>query len=178
MESSPQTKMLLRFTYVLSTENLYTEEFHCRPMLDGLTFNVLQREDASWLERPFEEDEVTMVVRSMNGGKSPGPDGFPLSSFHACWHVLKNDLMAVFAELYAIGSLERRLNATFLTRIPKKANATEVRDFRPISLLGSVYEIVAKVLANILSMVLGNIVSSPQNAFVKGRNYGFGSNCK
>ena len=65
MESSPQTKMLLRFIYVLSTENLYTEEFHCRPMLDGLTFNVLQREDASWLERPFEEDEVTMVVRSI-----------------------------------------------------------------------------------------------------------------
>jgi hypothetical protein len=65
--------------------------------LDGLTFNVLQGEDASWLECHFEEDEVTMVVRSMNGDKSPGPDDFPLSFFHACWHVLKNDLMAVFA---------------------------------------------------------------------------------
>ncbi len=92
--------------------------------------------------------------------------------------MLKNDLMAVFAELYATGSLERSLNATFLTLIPEKANATEVRDFRPISLLGSVYKIVAKVLANISSMVLGNFISSPQNAFVKGRNYGFGSNRK
>jgi hypothetical protein len=53
--------------------------------------------------------------------------------------------------------------------IPKKTNATEVRDFRPISLLGSVYKIVAKVLANRLSTVLGHLVSSPQNAFVKGR---------
>uniref|UniRef100_A0A2N9J6S4 Reverse transcriptase domain-containing protein n=1 Tax=Fagus sylvatica TaxID=28930 RepID=A0A2N9J6S4_FAGSY len=80
--------------------NLYTEEFYCRPMLDGLNFNVIQGEDASWLERPFEEDEV-------------------------CWEVVKGDIMAVFAELYGTGSIERSLNATFLTLIPKKASASE-----------------------------------------------------
>ena len=149
--------------------NLYMEEFHCRPMLDGLYFQALQGEDASWLERPFQEDEMTGVVRNMNGDKSPSPDGFPMSFFHACWQVIKSDLMAVFDEFYASGSFERSLNATFLTLIPKKANAVEVRDFRPISLLGSVYKIVAKVVANRLSVVLGCLVSSPQNAFVKGR---------
>jgi hypothetical protein len=149
--------------------NLYTEEYYCRPLLDGLNFSVIQGEDASWLEHPFEEDEVTLVVQNMNGDKSPGPDGFPMSFYHACWQVVKGDIMAVFAELYAKGSLERSLNVTFLTLIPKKANADEVRDFRPISLLGSVYKIVAKVLANRLSTVLGHLVSSPQNAFVKGR---------
>jgi hypothetical protein len=92
-----------------------------------------------------------------------------MSFFHACWEVIKGDLMAVFAEFYATGSFEWSLNATFLTLIPKKANASEVRDFRPISLLGSVYKIVAKVLANRLNTVLGHLVASPQNAFVKGR---------
>ena len=33
-------------------------------LLDGLNFNVIQGEDASWLERPFEEDEVTLVVET------------------------------------------------------------------------------------------------------------------
>jgi hypothetical protein len=66
------------------SESLYGR-FYCRPLLDGLNFNVIQGEDASWLERPFEEDEVTLVVRNMNGDKSPGPDGFPMSFFHACW---------------------------------------------------------------------------------------------
>ena len=149
--------------------NLYFEEFECRPLLDGLAFNSIQGEEASWLERLFEEDEVTQVVRSMNGDKSLGPNGFPLTFFHACWHVIKNDLLAVFEEFYTTGSIERSLNFTFFTLIPKKSNATEVRDFRPISLLGSVYKILAKVLANGLSMVLGNIVSTPQNAYVKGR---------
>ena len=125
-------------------QNLYTEEFHCRPLLDGLNFNVIQGEDASWLERLFEEDEVTLVVQNMNGDKSLGPDGFPMSFFHACWQVIKSDLMAVFVEFYDTGSLECSLNFTFLTLIPKKANASEVRDFRPISLLGNVYKIVAK----------------------------------
>ena len=45
----------------------------------------------------------------------------------------------------------------------------EVRDFLPISLNGGVYKIIAKVLANRLKMVLGDIVHKSQNAFVKGR---------
>ena len=105
----------------------------------------------------------------MNGDKSPSPDGFPILFFHACWQVIKSDLMAVFDKFYATGSFEHSLNATFLTLIPKKENAFKVRDFRPISLLGSVYKIMAKVLTDRLSVVLGHLVSSPQNAFVKGR---------
>ena len=53
--------------------------------------------------------------------------------------------------------------------IDKKSNAVEVRDFRLISLIGGVYKIIAKVLANRLKMVLGDIVHESQNAFVKGR---------
>uniref|UniRef100_A0A2N9JAL9 Reverse transcriptase domain-containing protein n=1 Tax=Fagus sylvatica TaxID=28930 RepID=A0A2N9JAL9_FAGSY len=40
---------------------------------------------------------------------------------------------------------------------------------RPIALVGSIYKIVAKVLANRFSTALGGIISSTQNAFVKGR---------
>jgi hypothetical protein len=85
------------------------------------------------------------------------------------WQVIKDDLMAVFHELYSEGSIAKSINATFLTLIPKKTNANEVRDFRPIALVGSIYKIVAKVLANRFSTALGGIISSTQNAFVKGR---------
>jgi hypothetical protein len=50
--------------------------------------------------RPFEEDEISNVVRSMNGDKSPRPDGFPMAFFHACWHVIKGDLLAVFSKFH------------------------------------------------------------------------------
>jgi len=45
----------------------------------------------------------------------------------------------------------------------------EVKDFRPISLVGGVYKMISKVLANRLKSMLGKIISSSQNAFVGGR---------
>ena len=44
-----------------------------------------------------------------------------------------------------------------------------IRNFRPISLIGSVYKILAKVLANRLALVLDGIISKAQNSFVGGR---------
>ncbi|GJV79885.1 hypothetical protein Tco_1515755 [Tanacetum coccineum] len=44
-----------------------------------------------------------------------------------------------------------------------------VKDFRPISLIGSLYKIIAKILANRLVMVLGDIVNEVQSAFVADR---------
>uniref|UniRef100_A0A2N9FAP7 Reverse transcriptase zinc-binding domain-containing protein n=1 Tax=Fagus sylvatica TaxID=28930 RepID=A0A2N9FAP7_FAGSY len=74
-------------------------------------------------------------MSNMNGDKAPGLDGFPMSFFHACWPILRVDLLAVFSEFHEFGSFQRSLNATFLTLIPKKVNAVEIRDFRPISLM-------------------------------------------
>ena len=40
---------------------------------------------------------------------------------------------------------EQSLNASFLTLIPKKSNAVNILDFRPINLVGSVYKLLSKV---------------------------------
>ena len=51
----------------------------------------------------------------------------------------------------------------------KKHDAKMVNDFRPISLIGSLYKIIAKILANRLCLVIGDIVSEVQTAFVANR---------
>lgn len=48
-------------------------------------------------------------------------------------------------------------------------HAMEVIDFRPISLVDSMYKIISNVLANRLSIVMDRIPSKSQNAFVRGR---------
>ena len=53
---------------------------------------------------------------------------------------------------------ERSLNVSFLTLILKKCNAVNIKDFRPISLVGSVYKLLSKVLANRLRVVLDNLI--------------------
>ena len=92
-----------------------------------------------------------------------------MAFFQACWGILKTDLMAVFHHFFAKGQFEKSLNATFITLIPKKNPAIEVKDFRPISLVGGVYKIIAKVLATRLRTVMEDIISPSQNAFVRNR---------
>ncbi|KAF5479217.1 hypothetical protein F2P56_000061 [Juglans regia] len=72
----------------------------------------------------------------MANDKAPRPDGFSMGFFQDCWDVIKEDIMKVFQELFLVGKFERDLNTTFLTLIPKKVGANEVKEFYPISLLG------------------------------------------
>lgn len=50
----------------------------------------------------------------------------------------------------------------FITIIPKQPRVVDIKDFRPINLVGAVYKIVAKVLASGLQMVVEKIISEPQ----------------
>ena len=105
----------------------------------------------------------------LNGDKSPGPDGFTMAFFQACWGILKSDIMVMFHHFHVSCQFEKSLNATFIALIPKKAAAVEIKDFRPISLVGGVYKVLAKVLASRLRLVLGEIISTPKNAFILNR---------
>ena len=69
-------------------------------------------------------------------------------------------VIEVFEELHSQNAVFRSLNATFLVLISKKGGASDVQDFKPISLVGSLYKIIAKVLANKLKRVIGKVVSN------------------
>lgn len=60
-------------------------------------------------------------------------------------------------------------NATFFTVILKIRDPKNVKDFRPISLIGCQYKIIGKLLANWLATVIGSVVSLEQSTFIKGR---------
>ena len=60
------------------------------------------------------------------------------------------------------------LNSAYITLIPKKADAEQVKDFRPISLVHSFEKIVTEILANRLACCLNVMVSPSQTAFIKG----------
>jgi exonuclease III len=148
---------------------LFTENGGWRLTPKGMSLKSIGEEDCRWLEKDFEESEVWEVVKKMKDDKAPGPDGFSMGFVKVCWRVIKEDVMAVFGEFHSKASFQKSLNATFIALIPKKVGAVDLKDFRPISLVGVVYKLIAKVLANRLKKVLGKITSLYQNAFVKGR---------
>ena len=109
-------------------ESMFAENMPWRPRLDDLAFESLFEVEASSLESPFLEKEVKDVIFGMDGNKAPRPDGFSLAFFQACWDVLRVDIMAVFADFHA----------TFISLIPKVVGASELKDFRPTSLVSGI----------------------------------------
>ena len=157
---------------------MFTEEESQRPLLDGLDFSMISDEDAAWLERSFDDDEVVGVVLGFNGDKAPGPDGFTMGFFQSCWDVVKADIMAFLNDFHRGYSFEKSLNATFVSLIPKKSEAMEIKDFRPISLVGGVNKILAKLLANRLrGGFTKNHLQLSECFCSRASNIGFGSYC-
>ena len=127
--------------------------------MEGLEFDQIGELERGWLERRFEKDEILSVVKDTEGDKAAGSGGFSMAFFHHCWKVVERDVLAVFEGFYQHYKFEKSLNATFIALILKKNDASNIRDFRPISLVGSLYKILAKVLANRLKVVLDQLIS-------------------
>ncbi|KAL4613723.1 hypothetical protein ACB092_07G001100 [Castanea dentata] len=141
-EASEATYQVVQFY-----KNLYKETKEWRPFVEALEFDLIENMERVWLERKFEREEILQVARDLEGDKVPGSDGFTMAFYHHCWKVVEKDVLA----------FEKSLNATFIALIPKKNDASNIRDFRPISLVGSVYKILAR------------LISENQNSFVGGR---------
>ncbi|RVW26012.1 LINE-1 retrotransposable element ORF2 protein [Vitis vinifera] len=112
---------------------------------------------------------ILKALMEMNGDKAPGPDGFSVFFWQCRWDFVKEEILEFFKEFHDQNTFLKSINNTFLVLIPKKGGAVEFGDFRPISLLGGLYKMLAKVLANRLKKVIDKVVSHDQNAFVKGR---------
>ena len=140
-----------------------------RPSISSLSFKEIGRDVAPKLEDPFIVEEVFTTLSYLNGDKAPGPDGFSIALWLFNWDFVKEEIMGFFNEFHENNMFVRSLNSTFLVLVPKNENAVDIKDFRPISLVGGLYKILAKVLANRLKKVVGQIVSISQNAFVEGQ---------
>lgn len=122
------------------------------------------------LKAPFDA-EIWNDVKHLPARKAPGPDGFIAEFLHACWPIVQQDFIAVFQQLYELrGRGFSCLNQALLTLLLKRADARDLGDYRPISLIHLVAKIFAKVLSLRLAPKLNALVSTSQNAFIPGRS--------
>jgi len=77
--------------------------------------------------------------------------------------------MRFISEFRRNGRLTKGINNTFIALMPKIDSPQCLNDFRPISLVGSLHKILAKVLANMSKSVVGTVIADTQTAFVKNR---------
>jgi len=121
------------------------------------------------LVKLFSVEKVKIAVWDCDNYKCSGPDGITFGFIKDFWDILWDDVMRFLVEFHRNERLTKGINSTFIALIPKVESLQRLNDFRPISLVGSMYKILAKVLANRLRSIIGSVISDSQSSFVKGQ---------
>jgi hypothetical protein len=164
-----ESPVQIRQAVVAHFTNLFSSPPWSRPNLDGIVFPTISEVDNCNLIRIFSLEEVQLVVSDCDGNKSPGPGGFNFSFIKSFWNLLKGEISTLFDQFHVNANLPKSFSSFFVALIPKVQSPFEINDYRPISLVGCLYKLIAKVLATRLAEVLNPIVASTQSAFLKGR---------
>jgi hypothetical protein len=86
------------------------------------------------------------------------------------WDTTGDDIFSMANDFYVSGLLPIGVNSSFITLGPQVAGANNnLKDFRPKSLIGCLYKIISKAVANELKAVMHEIIVDSQNTFIKGR---------
>jgi hypothetical protein len=103
----------------------------------------------SWtlLEEAPSMNELRETLLLLPFDKSPGIDGLTPEVFRACWHFIARDLFHMVLKFWATGELTGRTKEGIIKLIPKKADKRCLKDWRPLTMLTTIYKLIAKLLA-------------------------------
>lgn len=127
------------------------------------------REKNELLMAPFTGDEVWSALESIGDLKAPGADGIPAVFYKRFWNLIGDQVKMEVLEFLNGGDMPHGWNDTIIVLIPKVKSPERLKDLRPISLCTVLYKLISKVLANRLKLVLPDLISPTQSAFVPGR---------
>lgn len=138
-------------------------------VLDAIPVKVMDEMNAD-LCKPYTDEEIEEVALfQMGPTKAPGPDGFPALFYQTHWDFFKKEIFDAVRSFLGGGDIPEGLCDSIIVLIPKVAKPKRLKFFRPISLCNVLYKIAFKVLANRLKVILPEIISEQQSAFVSGR---------
>lgn len=122
------------------------------------------------LDNPITAEELSTAIKTLQNGKSPGPDGFPSEFFKKFSPQLIPHMLNMYNESFGSGTLPQTLREASISLILKKNNdSSYCESYRPISLLNVDVKILAKVLALRLEPILSQIISPGHTGFIKHR---------
>ena len=114
-------------------------------------------------------EEVKKALFDIGDLKALGPDSLYAIFYKRFWPMLGEDLVDEVLKSVNSGIIPPGRNDTAIVLITKKNSPDKVTQLWPISLCNVLYKLVSKVLANRLKVVLPDIISENQSAFILGR---------
>ncbi|KAI0529431.1 hypothetical protein KFK09_001980 [Dendrobium nobile] len=131
--------------------------------------NIIPSNMIDSLTLPFTDLDIKNVVFNGSSCSAPGPDGYTFDFFKKAWHIIGHKLCIAIRSFFTTCHLPKGVKASAITLIPKNPHASNINDYRPISLCNVFYKIIAKLLANRLKTVLPLIIHESQAGFIHNR---------
>ncbi|KAK5775000.1 hypothetical protein PVK06_042866 [Gossypium arboreum] len=103
-------------------------------ILSGVHLCTLKRMNRMLLDI-YSEGKIIESLKGMGPTKASGADGFPVIFYQKYWHIIGKDTSDFCLGILNNGSSLEEINKTQLVLIPKTANPTNLKNYRPISLL-------------------------------------------
>ena len=136
-------------------------------------FNTLNETEKTSLDSEISEEELRCQVFGSGTNKSPGPDGYTNEFYKAFWAKIKILLLNVMRRLYHEKNISQNHLMGFITCIPKGDKLrNKLKNWRPITLLNSMYKINSAFWANRIKKILLKLIGKNQTGFVQNRFIG------
>ncbi|KAL3689318.1 hypothetical protein R1sor_015627 [Riccia sorocarpa] len=138
-------------------------------VLQNLTMRISEADDhvLTGIPTPQEVDEV---VDGLSPGKSPGFDGITAETLRLCWNFIRADCIDMVQEYWCRGALTEKTRTAVIKLLPKNDQTQLLSNWRPLSLMGLTYKLLAKIMANRVKTLMHKLVDRLQTGFIQGRN--------
>ena len=129
----------------------------------------LTAEDRERLEAGLRIEELDEAVLHCNMRSAPGIDGISNKFIKTFWHLFREPLHDYITTCARKGQLTGTFRTAMIRLIPKKGDTTQLKNWRPISLLSCFYKIISKAIDARLETVINKVTSLAQKAYNKNR---------
>lgn len=137
------------------------------PLFEGFQAKVTPNMN-EFLTKPISNEEIKDAAFGVKGSSVPREDGLTGFFYQKYWHIVGPKVTQDVLRFFQTAVMPEGWNHTQLSLLPKTLNPSDMKDMRPISLCSVQYKIISRIMCNRLKVVLPDLVSETQGAFVQG----------
>ncbi|CAH2097150.1 unnamed protein product [Euphydryas editha] len=138
-------------------------------MSDEEAPQCLLEEDLNVAEiQPIQETEIIREIKRLKPNKSPGPDGIANEALKIACTILTTPLTILFNKILDTSITPKEWSESNIILLYKKGDPKDVSNYRPISLLPTLYKLFSSIIEKRISPTLDSFQPIEQAGFRRG----------
>ena len=156
---------------LLNTQQFSVQQLQKRKIVLDCLEHKVSNEMAEALVKAISSAEERAALVAVGKNVCPGNDGLSLEFFLEYWDDIADVFTSSLQEVFKLGRMPAEWNEGMVYLIPKLEGVVDdIKKWRPITLLNTVYKVYAKLLATRLQPFLPHIVHKTQTGFIQERS--------